>query len=213
MPDLISRRLAMSRSAAISRNHNPRNLELPWYAFWNLALDRLANKLHPEHCYVSPQFPLWRLWIEEEDGDEPELHFVNTEDDAIEEDIAIENDVDPDLDISFASESVAATWRGSKYSNRITDFALVFRVPREEPTSHDSDSDSDNERPMRVPDLATIASMKCWENVPVLVEIKRFVSRSEPTGASFTESLRDKLEVAKADVLKQAGLLLPLESS
>ena len=55
-----------------------------------------------------------------------------------------------------------------------------------------------------------MASIKFWEALPVLVEVKRFISRSAPAGA-LKDSLRDKLEIAKADVLKQASLLLLLE--
>ena len=58
----------------------------------------------------------------------------------------------------------------------------------EDPTSHDSDSDSDNEKPMQIPDLPTMAAMKYWKMVPVLIEIKRFVSRSQPTNTLFKRS-------------------------
>jgi hypothetical protein len=199
MPSLINRKLAVSRSAAVSREHNPRNLELPWYAFWSIALSRLAEQLHIEHCYVSSQFPLWRLWIEDED--EPELRPADTEH---EDDLSDEY---MDVDSSFSSESVAATWRGQKYKNRVTDFALIFRVPSEDYTNHGSDSDLDNDEPMQIPDLPTLAGVKYWETVPVLVEIKRFVSRSQPAD-TLKEAVDDRIEIAKNDVLQQASEFL-----
>ena len=107
---VVTRRLAISRNAAISRNHNPRYLELPWYAFWNIALQRLAKKLHPEHCYVAPQFPVWRLWIEDEDEDDPQVRPANTDD----EDDSMEEGVDDGSDTSAASLSVGVTWQDSK---------------------------------------------------------------------------------------------------
>jgi hypothetical protein len=179
-------------------------LELPWYEFWTIALNRLAAKLHPEHCYVSPQLPLWRLWIEEEDGDdEPEFRLMDTEEeDDLDEDVFIDTDDGSSIDL----ESVTDTWRGQKYKNRITDFALIFRASKERPPEHDSDLDSDDEEPMQVLDLATIATVKYYERVPVLVEIKRFVSRSEPPD-KLNSSIRDRLALAKADVLTQACVL------
>ena len=163
MPTLTSRRLATSCNAAISLQYNPRNLELPWYEFWTIALNLLAAKLHPEHCYLSPQLPLWRLWIEEEDSDDgSDFRLMDTEVDDLYEDIVTDDE-------SFIdSESVTTTWRGQKYKNRITDFALIFRASKEKPPHHDSDSDSDNEEPMQFLDLETIAAMRYHETVPVL---------------------------------------------
>ncbi len=56
-----------ARAAASSTNFNPRNLEFLWYPFWNRVASRFAAKIDIERCAVGPQYPLWRLWSEDEE--------------------------------------------------------------------------------------------------------------------------------------------------
>ena len=78
-----------------------------------------------------------------------------------------ESDDDTNSPLAASLSSVANTWHGIRYNNRITDFALVFRVPvpgpREGHLRRDSDSDSENGGLMNIPDLPTMANAKFWE--------------------------------------------------
>lgn len=57
------------RVTAISTKSNPRHLEYPWYAFWNVAAKRMV-RLSGTGATVIPQFGLWYASKAEIDDDD-----------------------------------------------------------------------------------------------------------------------------------------------
>lgn len=213
MPSRMHRRLKVARDGASSRNHNPRNLEHLWYVFWSIVASRIAGRINSMNIFVAPQFPVWRLWIDDEDP--IEVAAIEFRDDSAMDTtdyylMGGAEDGDEDEDEAELEEantslpSVVATDK-SKNRGRITDFALIcwdsdYLVS----TGSTLDEESDDEEV-----LSEEAVPKYDDIVPVLIEIKRMPSRKYAHPHLTTEFV-ELMSTAKLHAGRQvsSGLLI-----
>jgi hypothetical protein len=129
LASLVLHRLVVSRDAAFSRNHNPRNLEHLWYPFWEVVADRLVARVGLETFFVAPQYPLWRLpdqdkvkpsdesEDEEDDEENPTPHAGPIED--VDSSTGAVGDVDMDGSSIKSQAADRTTKRGISRSIRL----------------------------------------------------------------------------------------------
>ena len=181
LPSQMCQRLKVARDGASSRNHNPRNLEHLWYVFWSVVALHMAGRINSMNMFVAPQFPVWRLCIDDEDPIEvAAIEFLDDSAMDTTDYYLMGGDEDGDEDededeLEEANTSLPSVVATDKYNNRghITDFALIcwdsdYLVS----TGSALDEESDDEEV-----LSEEAVPKCDDIVPILIEIKCMPSR------------------------------------
>ncbi|OAX34399.1 hypothetical protein K503DRAFT_774595 [Rhizopogon vinicolor AM-OR11-026] len=191
----------LERSLAFSRTCNPRNLEYQWYPLWDQTLDDLVTDV--SNLIVAPQYPVWFVPQDDEEVEEEEEGEGEDEDDGRggdpeeiitsigesnpEESTALEDD---DAGEEVADVSFASTMQEKSTKSVLVDFVIinVNGVPRRQKNSRYGG----------------------WRitraNVGLLVEVKRFVSRSL-TGVELEKALEARVSEAHEDLITQAAHL------
>ncbi|KAG1790037.1 hypothetical protein EV424DRAFT_1549898 [Suillus variegatus] len=179
----------LQHSLGYSRTFNPRNLEYHWYPLWSQTLSDLIADI--PNLIVAPQFPLWFvpsdddyvMVEEEEDGDDPE----EVETDAAQ---SPPTSLSPNDDEDSIHEgiSVAPTVPEPNAKGPLVDFAILHVMA--EPES----KDKKRYEGWRITQV----------NVGLLVEIKRYASRSLK-GEGLKRALEAQIGEAIEDLIQQAG--------
>ncbi|KAG2744211.1 hypothetical protein P692DRAFT_20744482 [Suillus brevipes Sb2] len=185
---LLPHKARLETSYAFSRTFNPRNLEFLWYPLWCQTLFDLAASV--PNLIVAPQFPVWIIRHhdnEHEDaneGDDPEeIEEIQGEEQHNEPE---EGDYEDGAgDISFAS-----TVPEKKAEGVLVDFAILSLRAVPQPKEK-----------LRYGGWRITGASVC-----LLVELKRFVSRSLKDDELNVKILAHVQE-ARSDLVKQAGYL------
>ncbi|SRR5258707_10814656 len=184
-----------ARAAASSTNFNPRNLEFLWYPFWNRVASRIAAKIDIERCTVGPQYPLWRLWSEdEEDLGQISIITDGTDRNDLESgDVDMEEAEDSDMEDN-PSDTTLSTINETlldKARSRITDFALLYWIENAGINVY-GDDEAD--------EVFAIER----EYIPILIEVKRAPSR-KLDGNDRTTKFNRLMFRAQEDVFRQVS--------
>jgi len=183
-----------ARAAASSANFNPRNLEFLWYPFWNRVASRIAAKIDIERCAVGPQYPLWRLWSEDEE-DLGQIFIIADGTDNVDMEEAEDDDMEDtedntgdlgDITLSTINETLL-----DKARSRITDFALLYWIENARINVY-RDDEAD--------ELFAIER----EYIPILIEVKRAPSRKLEGNDRATKFNRLMFR-AQEDVFRQVS--------
>lgn len=189
----------LEKSFAFSRTCNPRNLEYQWYPLWDQTLSDLVSEV--PNLIVAPQYPVWFVpqdndEVDDDDDDEdddghssdPEEILINIGESHTERTLLEDDDEGEEVaDVSFASTMPEKGARGV-----IVDFAVInlSAVPLNHP-----------KQKIRYGGWRITAA-----NIGLLVEVKRFASRSL-TGAELEEALEGRISEAHEDLIDQAAYL------
>lgn len=179
----------LQHSLGYSRTFNPRNLEYHWYPLWSQTLSDLIADI--PNLIVAPQFPLWFvpsdddyvMVEEEEDGDDPEEVETGTAQ-------STPTSLSPNDDEDSIHEgiSVAPTVPEPNAKGPLVDFAILHVMA--EPES----KDKKRYEGWRITQV----------NVGLLVEIKRYASRSLK-GEELKRALEAQIGEAIEDLIQQAA--------
>lgn len=205
---LLPHKSRLETSYAFSRTFNSRNMEFYWYPLWCQTLSDLVTDV--PNLIVAPQFPIWIVKDDDQlegadDGDNPE----EVEERAVQgEDVAGNQvpgnneeqeqeqgeeeggggggDLEPDSDIGDISFALTVAEKDA--GSVLVDFAIVHltAVPQAEDES-------------RYGGWRITAADAC-----LLVEVKRFVSRSLKDG-DFDKKIKEHIQEARIDLVTQAS--------
>lgn len=176
----------LETSLAFSRTFNSRNIEFFWYPLWNQTLSDLVADV--PNLIVAPQFPVWFVPMiddneDENDGDDPEEIVQPPEGPDQDED-------DEAVGVGAGNISFASTIPEKKAEQVVVDFVILNLMAVAQPQ----------------PELKT--RYGGWRitaaSVGLLVEVKRFVSRSL-TGQNQTAEILLRILEACSDLIEQAA--------
>ncbi|KAG2738102.1 hypothetical protein P692DRAFT_20956929 [Suillus brevipes Sb2] len=186
----------LERSYAFSYWFNPRNIEYYWYPLWAQTLFQLAENIPTTSMIMAPQFPMIRDHggvsdeIVEEgktvlDPDELE----ETKHDGIQD---TSEPLDPagDSDLDTSVETIPV----KNAKGVVVDFVIINLGTEEAKQKTNRNGGMD----------------VIVEDVILLVEVKRFASRSL-NGLELNKQIREQLMEAKADLCRQAAHLFLLD--
>ncbi|OJA17118.1 hypothetical protein AZE42_02598 [Rhizopogon vesiculosus] len=196
----------LETSFAFSYTFNPRNLEYHWYPLWNQTLSDMVSDV--PNVIVAPQYPIWFVPQDDEDGDEDErdkdddmeyeddgsggdpeeIHIMSGESLSKESTVLEADNMGEDVaEVSFALTVPEKDARGV-----IVDFSVInlSGVPLKQPGGK-----------MRYGGWRITAA-----NIGLLVEVKSFVSRSL-TSAELEKAIRARITAACDDLIRQAAYL------
>jgi len=193
----------LATSLAFSRTLNSRNLEFLWYPLWNQILYELVADI--PNLVLAPQFPVWFVPDDddgdgdddedENDGDDPEEIILQPPEEQPTKE-APENQDNPNEDDDEAAGaaagdiSFASTVPQKNAEGVIVDFVILHLKAVAQPQ----------------PELKT--RYGGWRitaaSVGVLIEVKRFVSRSL-AGENQTTEILSRIMEACSDLIDQAA--------
>jgi hypothetical protein len=174
----------LEKSFAFSRTFNPRNIEFHWYALWGQILSDLVADV--PNLIVAPQFPVWFVQMEddhedEDDGDDPE------EIDQLPPRNSPEAD-DEEFGCAAGDVSFASTVPEKDADEVVVDFAILHLMAVAQPQQK-----------------VRYGGWRITEaNIGLLVELKRFTSRSLK-GEELEAGIDWKISEACNDLIVQAG--------
>ncbi|KAG2129093.1 hypothetical protein DEU56DRAFT_915217 [Suillus clintonianus] len=187
----------LETSFAYSRTFNPRNIEYYWYSLWAQTLSDLVADM--SNLIVVPQFPVWFVpedddHEDEEDGDDPE-EIVRKDPDSKEMEASprqADGDDEEEGGGGAGNVSVAFTIPEKDAEGVIVDFAIVHLKAVAQPQPK-----------YRI----RYGGWRITEaNIGLLVEVKRFVSRSL-TGQELHDRIHVRVAEATIDLVEQAAHL------
>jgi hypothetical protein len=176
----------LETSFAFSRTFNSRNIEFHWYALWAQTLSDLVADV--PNLIVAPQFPVWFVPMhdddheDEDDGDDPEeivLELPN----------ALGNQANhEEVGCGAGDVSFASTVPEKDANQVVVDFAVLHLMAVAQPQQK-----------------ARYGGWRITEaNIGLLVELKRFASRSLK-GEEQEEHINGEISEACNDLIIQAA--------
>jgi hypothetical protein len=186
---LLPHKARLEMSYAFSRTFNPRNLEILWYPLWCQTLFDLVASV--PNLIVAPQFPVWIIRHHDyehedaDDGDDPEeIKEIEGEEEHN------EPEEEEDYEVGAGDISFTSTVPEKKAEGVLVDFAILSLRALPQPKEK-----------LRYGGWRITGASVC-----LLVELKRFVSRSLKDDELNVEILAHVQE-ARSDLVKQAGYL------
>ncbi|KAG2037801.1 hypothetical protein BDR03DRAFT_1091620 [Suillus americanus] len=187
---LMRYKAILETSLAFSRTFNSRNTEFQWYPLWDQTLSDLVADV--SNLIVAPQFPVWFVPIDdgpegENDGDDPEEILQQL----FEEEEASENQNDDEqVGVGAGDISFTSTVAEKDADSVVVDFVILHVTA------------------VAQPQPVLKARYGGWRittaSVSLLVEVKRFVSRSLAGEEQKVEILLRIVE-ASTDLVNQAA--------
>ncbi|KAG1795594.1 hypothetical protein EV424DRAFT_1446701 [Suillus variegatus] len=196
---VVQYKAILATSLAFSRTLNSRNVEYLWYPLWNQILYELVADI--PNLVLAPQFPVWFVPDDDEDdedendGDDPEEIIQPPEEQPTKEAPENQNNQNEHEDDEAAEAaagdiSFASTVPQKNAEGVIVDFVILHLKAVAQPQ----------------PELKT--RYGGWRitaaSVGVLIEVKRFVSRSL-AGENQTTEILSRIMEACSDLIDQAA--------
>lgn len=184
---VMKQKVILETSFAFSRTFNSRNIEYHWYALWDQTLSDLIADV--PNLIVAPQFPVWFVPMhddheDEEDGDDPEEIVRLPE----EHDAPGNESDDEDVGCGAGDVSFASTVPEKDTRQVIVDFAILHLMAVAQPQQ-----------------MFRYGGWRITEvNIGLLVELKRFTSRSLK-GEEQEQGIIWQISEARSDLMLQAG--------
>jgi hypothetical protein len=186
---VMKHKVILETSLAFSRTFNSRNIEFHWYAMWVQTLSDLVADV--PNLVVAPQFPIWFVPTHdvdetEDDGDDPEeiIGWL-----PVEQDDPVNEADDDEVGYGAGDVSFASTVPEKDAHQVVVDFAILHLMAVAQPQRNLKDR---------------YGGWRITEaNIGLLVEVKRFASRSlkaeeqeADIGAQISEACSDLIRQA-----------------
>jgi hypothetical protein len=177
----------LETSFAFSRTFNSRNIEFHWYALWAQTLSDLVADV--PNLIVAPQFPVWFVPMQddhedEDDGDDPEEIVQPPE----EQNAPGKQADDEEFGCGVGDVSFASTVPEKNANQVVVDFAILHLMAVAQPQQ-----------------MVRYGGWRIAEaNIGLLVEVKRFASRSLK-GEEQKQEISGEISEACNDLVIQAA--------
>jgi hypothetical protein len=184
----MEQKAILETSLAFSRTFNSRNIEFHWYALWAQTLSDLVADV--PNLIVAPQFPVWfvpthDVHENEEDGDDPEEMIGGLPE---EQDDPVNEADDEEVGYGAGDVSFASTVPEKDANQVVVDFAILHLMAVAQP-----------QRMVRYGGWRITGA-----NIGLLVEVKRFASRSLK-GEELEADISAQISEACGDLIRQAA--------